>query len=125
MTPQTKTNFKLTDEDTRNEAIERLGTYFPLPIAGYDCTAETVYDVLIKAAVTRQTIEAVCNDLNEMVDGETIRGYLNEQVKVDDLHGLEQQVNQALVAGLPRRLRKTKLEIAIDLQDEPFYVSSQ
>ena len=121
MTPQTKTNLKLTDEDTRNEAIERLGTYFPLQITGYDCTAETVYDVLIKAAVTRQTIEAVCNDLNEMVDGETIRGYLNEQVNVDDLHRLEQQVNQALVAGLPRRLRKTKLEIAIDLHDEPFY----
>jgi putative transposase len=55
------------------------------------------------------------------VDGETIRGYLNEQVRVDDLHSLEQQVNQALVAGLPHRLRKTKLEIAIDLHDEPFY----
>jgi hypothetical protein len=121
MTRQTKTNLKLTDEDTRNEAIERLGTYFPLQIGGYDCTAETVYDVLVKAAVTGQTIETVCNDLAEMVDGETIRGYLNEQVRVDDLHSLEQQVNQALVAGLPGRLRKTKLELAIDLHDEPFY----
>jgi hypothetical protein len=121
MTRQTKTNLKLTDEDTRNEAIERLGTYFPLQIGGYDCTAETVYDVLVKAAVTGQTIETVCNDLDEMVDGETIRGYLNEQVRVDDLHSLEQQVNQALVAGLPGRLRKTKLELAIDLHDEPFY----
>ena len=121
MSPQTKPNLKLTDEDTRKEAIERLGRYFPLQIGGYDCTAETVYDVLVKAAVTRQTIEAVCNNLAEMVDGETIRGYLNEQVRVDDLHSLEHQVNQALVAGLPRRVRKTKLEIAIDLHDEPFY----
>ena len=121
MSPQTKTNLKLTDEDTRNEAIERLGSYFPLQIDGYDCTAETVYDVLVKAAVTGQTIETVCNNLAEMVDGETIRGYLNEQVRVDDLHSLEQQVNQALVAGLPGRLKKTKLEIAIDFHDEPFY----
>ena len=121
MIRQTKTNLKLTDEDTRKEAIERLGTYFPLQIDGYDCTAEIVYDVLVKAAVTGQTIETVSNGLAEMVDGETIRGYLNEQVKVDDLHSLEQQVNQALVAGLPRRLRKTKIEIAIDLHDEPFY----
>lgn len=121
MTPQTKPNLKLTDEDTRQEAIERLGTCFPLQIGGYDCTAETVYDVLVKAAVTGQTIEAVCNNLDDMVDGETIRRYLNEQVRADDLHRLEQQVNQALVAGLPRRLRKTRLAIALDLHDEPFY----
>jgi len=121
MIPQTKPNLKLTDEDTREEAIERLGAYFPLQIGGYDCTAETVYDVLVKAAVTGQTIETVCNNLDEMVDGETIRGYLNEQVRAADLYSLEQQVNQALVAGLPRRVRKTKLEIAIDLHDEPFY----
>ena len=63
MTPQTKTNLKLTDADTRNEAVARLGTYFPLQIAGYDCTVETVYDVLVKAAVTGQTIEMVCNNL--------------------------------------------------------------
>ncbi len=64
---QTKTNLKLTDEDTRQEAIERLGTYFPLEISGYNCTPEIVYDVLIKAAVTRQTIESVCKNLDEMV----------------------------------------------------------
>ena len=118
---QTKTNLKLTDEDTRQEAVERLGTYFPLDISGYNCTPEIVYDVLIKAAVTGQTIENVCKNLDEIVDGETIRGYLNEQINLDEMQSLEQQVNQALVAGLPRRLRKAKLEIAIDLHDEPFY----
>ncbi len=121
MTSQTKTRLKLTEEDTRQEAIERLATYFPLQISGYECTPETVFDVLVKAAVSGQTIEAVCNDLDDMVDGETIRGYLNEQVRVDDMHSLEQQVNQALTAGLPRRIWKSKLEIAIDLHDEPFY----
>ena len=121
MTPQTKTTLKLTDEDTRQEALERLTTYFPPRVSGYECTAETVFDVLIKAAVTGQTIEAVCNELDDMVDGETIRGYLNEQVSLDDMQTLERQVNQALVAGLPRRIWKTKLEIAIDLHDEPFY----
>ena len=121
MALQTKTTLKLTDEDTRQEAIERLTTYFPLQVSGYDCTTETVFDVLVKAAVTGQTIEAVCNNLDEMVNGETIRGYLNEQIKVDDMQRLEQQVNQALIAGLPRRIWKTKVEIAIDLHDEPFY----
>ena len=121
MTPQKKETLRLTDEDTRHEAVERLTRYFSLQVSGYECSTETVLDVLVKAAVTRQTIEAVCNELDEMVDGETIRGYLNEQVTTDDMKRLERQVNQALTAGLPRRIWKTKLEIAIDLHDEPFY----
>jgi putative transposase len=121
MTPETRTPLKLTDEDTRQEAVERLSTYFPLNVAGYECSTETVFDVLVKAAATKQTIEATCNALAGMVDGETIRGYLNEQVRVDDLHLLEQQVNQALTAGLPRRMWKPKLEIASDCHDEGLY----
>jgi hypothetical protein len=121
MIPRAKATLTLTDEDTRDVAVERLAIYLPFEAAGYECTTETVLDVLIKAAVTQQTIECVCNDLEEMVDGETIRGYLNEQIKVDDLHELERRVNQALVAGLPRRLWKTRLQVAIDLHDKPFY----
>ena len=114
MTPRTEATLKLTDEDTRDAAVERLTTYLPLEAAGYECTTEMVLDVLIKAAVTQQTIECVCNDVDETVDGETIRGYLNEQIRVDDLQELERRVNQALVAGLPRRLWKVKLQSAID-----------
>lgn len=111
----------LSDESSRQYALERLKSHFKLEVSGYECTAEKVFDVLIQAAVTHQTIESVCQELQEMVDGETIRGYLNEQIKTDDLLSLEQQVNQALVAGLPRRLWKTPIEVAIDLHDEPFY----
>ena len=116
----TPIKFRLSDQDTRDEAVERLTTYFPFQADGYECTTEMLFDVLVKAAVTKQTIEAVCQDL-AAVGGETIRGYLKEQVRVDDLHGLERQVNQALVAGLPRRIWKPKVEVAIDLHDEPFY----
>jgi putative transposase len=119
--PRTKTTLKLTDTNTRDVAVERLATYLPLEADGYACTTETVLDVLIQAAITRQTIESVCNDLEEIVDGETIRGYLNQQVQADGLQELERRVNQALVAGLPRRLWKPRLHIAIDLHDEPFY----
>jgi putative transposase len=115
------TTLTLTDKDTHDAVAERLATYLPLEASGYECTTEMVLDVLIKAAATQQTIECVCNDLDGMVSGETIRGYLNEQIKVDDLYDLEQRVNQALVAELPRRLWKTKVQVAIDLHDEPFY----
>jgi hypothetical protein len=119
--PHTETTLTLTDAETREAAVERLATYLPLEVAGYACTTETVLDVLIQAATTRQTIESVCNDLDEIVDGETVRGYLNEQIQVGELPELERRVNQALVADLPRRLWKPRLHIAIDLHDEPFY----
>lgn len=121
MVVKTPRQLKLTDEATRMRAIERLKSHLNFQAVGYACTTEMVLDVLIRAAVTRQTIETVCHSLAEMVDGETIRGYLNDQIRVDQLPHLEQQSNQMLVAGLPRRLWKVPLEIAIDLHDEPFY----
>lgn len=112
---------KLTDKMTRQAAQERLMTHLPLQADGYTCSTEMVLDVLIEAAVKRQTIETTCTHLEQMVEGETVRGYLNEQLRVNDLYGLEWDLNQALAAGLPRRLRKTKLHLAIDFHDEPFY----
>lgn len=119
--PAQAQSLTLTAEVTRQLAVERLKSHLPLAVNGYDCTTEQVFDVLIRAAVTRQTIETVCQELPEMVEGETIRIYLNQQVQVDDLQRLEQQVNQALTSGLPLRLWKPQVEIAVDLHDEPFY----
>ena len=118
---RTGATLKLTDRDTRDAAVERLATYLPLEVDGYACTTEMVLDVLIKAATTRQTIESTCNDLEGVVDGETVRSHLNEQIQIDGLQELERRVNQALVPELPRRLWKPPLHIAIDLHDEPFY----
>ena len=115
------TTLKLTDEITRQTALDRLSTYLPLQATGYECSTETLVDVLIQAATKQQTIETVCHNLKEIVAGETVRRYLNEQIRVDDLVALEGDVNQALVTGLPRRLFKTKLHIAFDFHDEPFY----
>lgn len=89
----------LSDTATREFAIERLKSHIPLQVSGYACTTNQVFDV--RAAVSHQTIETVCQELPEMVDGETIQGYLNEQIKADDLPGLEQQVNQALWLAYP------------------------
>ena len=121
MKVKTGSQLKLTDEATRNEANQRLQKHLNLQAVGYECTTEMVLDVLIRAAVNRQTIETVCHNLTGVVDGETIRGYLNEQIRVEGLAHLERQSNQMLGAGLPRRLWKSPLEIAIDLHDEPFY----
>lgn len=75
MVAKTPTQLKLTDKATRIRAIERLKSHLHLQAAGYECTTEMVLDVLILAAVTRQTIETVCNTLAEVVDGEVRRLY--------------------------------------------------
>lgn len=44
-----------------------------------------VRDGLIRAAVTRQTIETVCHSLAEIVDGETIRDYNPQLVRTAEI----------------------------------------
>ena len=41
-----QTTLKLTDEITRQTALDRITTYLPLQAAGYECSTETLADVL-------------------------------------------------------------------------------
>ncbi len=72
-------------------------------------------------AVNRSTIEAVCQDLASAPDGQTIRNYLNEQLRVEDLPLLEGRINAALRANWPSSVRNSKpLEVAMDFHDRPY-----
>jgi len=76
---------------------------------------------LLGVAVNRCTIEAVCADLVGAPDPQTIRGYLNEQLCVEELPELERRLNAALAAELPPRVRRHAQEVAIDYHDRPYY----
>jgi len=96
----------------------------PLPLAadGYRCTTTTLYQVLLGVAANRSTIEAVCADLAGAPDGETIRRYFNEQLRVEDLPTLERQINAALATNWPQKLRRSgPIEVAMDFHDRPYY----
>lgn len=110
---------KLTDRDIRDEAVDRLRKHLPLSVSGYQCTTEMLLDVLIKAAVTKKTVEAVCNDLLNVSDSNTIRAYLNEQIEADGLAKLERRANTTLVEGLPAHVRAKDREVAFDFHDNP------
>lgn len=93
---------------------------------GYSCTSETLYQVLIGVGVKKGTIESVCAELVGAPDGETVRGYLNEQLKVEDLPRLERQINAALAAHWPKKLRRCgPVEVAMDFHDRPYYGKSE
>ena len=120
--PNRKLTANLNDAEVLRRAEQILRTHLPLEADGYACTSTTLYQVLIGVAANRSTIEAVCADLATAPDGETIRGYLNEQLRVEDLPLLQQRLNAALRANWPQPLRRGgALEVAIDFHDRPYY----
>ena len=114
-------NKELTDERTREIAIERLRDNIGLDVAGTKADTEMLLNVMLHAASTGQSIESSCAELEESADSNTIREYLNDYFRLDKLEKLESQINGSLTAVIPRKVRRKSQEIGIDLHDQPFY----
>jgi hypothetical protein len=112
---------ELTAQEVLRHAQELLEETLPLNAEGYKCTTDDLFKVLLGVAATKSTLEAVCADLIGTPDPHTVRGYLNEQLCVEELPELEQQLNAALAAEVPRRVRRQAQEVAIDYHDRPYY----
>ncbi len=82
-------------------------------------------DVLLAVSAQKDTLEQVCADLQLKVGAETIRGYFNEQLKVEKLFELQEAVNSALQTSLNSNLERQKLEVAIDFHDQSYYGKSE
>jgi putative transposase len=111
----------LTDTDVLQRARACLQAHVPLQADGYVCTTADLFNVLLGVAVNRGTIEAICADLVGTPDPETIRRYLNAQLRVDDLPALEHHVNAALADAIPAQVWARAHDIAIDFHDRPYY----
>src|SRR5215470_4210844 len=111
----------LTAPEVMQHALSTLREHLPLHAAGHICTTDDLLKVLLGVAVTRSTLEAVCTDLVSMPNPQTIRGYLNTQLCVEELPELERRLNAALAAEVPARVRRSAQEIAIDYHDRPYY----
>jgi hypothetical protein len=112
---------ELTAQEVLRHAQELLEEKLPLHVEGYKCTTDDLFKVLLGVAATKGTLEAVCADLVGTPNPHTIRGYVNEQFCVEELPELEQQLNAALAAEVPRRVRHHAQEVASDYQDRPYY----
>src|SRR5262249_46918840 len=104
--PNRKDTPKLDDSEVLHRAEQTLKSHLPLEAFGSSCTSTPLYQVLIGVAANRRTIEAVCADLAGSPDGQTIRGYLNDQLRVEQLPLLQQRLNAALRANWPKPLRR-------------------
>src|SRR5918912_4221362 len=112
---------KLTDHHVLHHTRARLRDHLPLQADGSVCTTDDLRQVLLGLAVNRGTSEAICADLLGTPDPETIRRYLNAQLRRDDLPTLLDQVNAALTEELPAWVWSSARDVAIDFHDRPYY----
>jgi hypothetical protein len=112
---------ELSAPEVLQHAQDLLEEKLPLKANGYKCTTDDLFKVLLGIAASKSTVEAVCANLAGTPEPHTIRGYFNEHLCVEELPALEQQLNAALAAEVPRQVRRQSQEVAIDYHDRPYY----
>jgi putative transposase len=113
--------YELKAEEIRAFTLNLLKDHVKLDVAGYKCTTEGILDVVLKASAESSSIEAASNDLQATADSNTIRKYLNAALEIQPLREQEKEMNAALADCIPASMPRTKVEVAIDFHDEPFY----
>ena len=101
----------LTDLETLDEVLECLVENFSIETQGV-CDQKTLFEILIKAASSGDSIENTAKLLKNVPTANDIRYHLN---KINKFEELEAQINQALKSRIPLGLKKGCLKIAIDL----------
>ena len=112
---------KLTAKDVHHQTMKTLKKHLSIQAEGYRCQTEMMFDVLLKASAENSSIEAVCRDLADVADSNTLREHLNEALPVAQLRQQEAEVNAALAESIPISMNRSDLEVAIDFHDEPCY----
>lgn len=107
----------LTDDQTLEEVISCLTENIPLNTQG-DCDRRTIFEILVRAAGARDSIENTCGTLQNAPSADNIRYHLE---KFDDMNELETQINHTIQSRLPPRIANGKQRIAIDLNLIPYY----
>jgi len=113
--------YELKAEDVRAYTLQTMKEHFAIKAEGYCCTTDMIWDVLIKASAECSSLEAVCADLEQVADSNTLREYINQALPVKKLREQEEQVNRALAHCMPSTMLRKGIEVAIDFHDEPFY----
>ena len=101
----------LTDSETLDEVIECLVENFSIETQGV-CDGQTLFEILVKAASSGDSIENTAKTLKNVPTSNDIRYHLN---KINNFEELEIQINQVLKSRIPLGLKNGCLKIAIDL----------
>lgn len=113
--------YELKAKDVHMYTARVLKEHLKIEANGYCCNTDMIMDILIKASAECSSVEAVCADLEESADSNTIREYLNQALAVKELRQQEDRANTALADCIPSALDRKSVELAMDYHDEPFY----
>jgi len=113
--------YELKAKDVHDYTVRVLKEHLNIEANGYCCHTDMILDILIKASAECSSVEAVCADLEETADSNTIREYLNQSLAVKELRQQEERANAALAGCIPTTLDRKGVELAMDFHDEPFY----
>lgn len=115
------------NEQVHQAILKIVEIYLPLEISARDLDDKMLWEILCHASVEQGYIESSCRVLNDAPSGNTVRAHLIEALGDGDqaLEQLEEQLNQALQAQLPqrirRKLRSRAWEAAGDWVDIPYH----
>ncbi|MFB2920688.1 hypothetical protein [Aerosakkonema funiforme] len=107
----------LTDTQTLDTVVSCLSEHIPIPTQG-KCEQQNIFEILIRAATQRDSIENTARVLTNAPTSNNIRYHLD---KYDNLDKLEASLNKALQNRLPKYLKLTPQKIAIDFNLIPYY----
>ncbi len=107
----------LTAQETFKEVADCLTENLSIKTQG-DCELTDLFNILVGAASKADTIENTASTFQNSFSPRKIRYHLN---KFKSFKQLETQLNQGLISKLPRRIKKRKHKLAIDLNLIPYY----
>jgi putative transposase len=113
----TATRPVLTDSKTLSEVVNCVTEHIPIKTQG-KCEQQNIFEILIRAATQRDSIENTAKVLKNVPTSNDIRYHLE---KYTDINSLESDLNAALPSRLPDGIRQGKQKIAIDFNLIPYY----
>ncbi len=97
----------LTDNDIREEVIECLAEHISINAQGA-FNQKDLFNILVRAASKRDTIENTSKSWEKVPCGNDIRYHLG---KINSFEELETELNLALKSQIPRRINKGNLKM--------------
>lgn len=72
-----------------------MKNHLPFHSEAYLCPTEDLLNVLLGVAARKTTVESVCTDLLRASDPATVRGYFNEQLRIEELPQREHHLTRS------------------------------
>ena len=121
-TPSEQKTKQVTAQEVYQLTSETLQEIFQLDMTGRQYEAQVIWDVLLAAAVERVTAETACDLLEGAPSPNTVRNIVYDMLGDESaLSQLEAQINELLVARLPKGLLKRARPAALDVTEIPYH----